>query len=501
MERAAELRRARIIADADQDVGMPGADISRLPLCVDLDGTLLTVDTLQEAAVAAFLQDPRVVLSLPRWLAQGKARLKQELAARWDFDPALLPYNFFVLDYLQQQRAQGRTLILATGADRRVAQKIADHLGLFDGVIASDGAHNLTSTAKAAALTERFGAKGFVYAGNEQADLAVWRSAAAAVVVAAPKRIEKAASALGPVETVIERRGSVARGLVRALRPYQWVKNLLVFVPLVCSAAYFDIGGWEAAIASFAAFCAVASAIYLLNDICDLPADRAHPSKARRPFASGAVPIALGLALAPLLLITGGVFGWLSGAPRALIAYAALSLGYNFKLKEMPLVDIFVLAGLYTVRLFGGGEASGYPVSLWLLGFSSFMFLSLALIKRVSELLRLAEQRRRRVARRGYIAEDIVILQMMGCAACFTSALVLTLYVQSDVASHAYLHPKMLWGIVPLMLFWQCRLWLSTARGYMHDDPIIYTARDWVSWVVFACLMGLVVAAYLPLGV
>jgi len=289
------------------------------------------------------------------------------------------------------------------------------------------------------------------------------------------------------------------RGLVRALRPHQWVKNLLVFVPLVCAAAFDNIGSWEAALECFLGFCAIASAIYLLNDIADLASDRAHPRKSRRPFARGAVPISLGLALVPVLLAISVAFGWESDAGRDFAIYAALSLAYNFKLKEMPLVDVFVLAGLYTVRLFGGGEASGYPVSLWLLGFSSFTFLSLALIKRVSELQLILKQQRHVNGRRGYMTQDLHALEMMGYAASFTSALVLTLYVQSDTASRYYPHPKLLWGIVPLMLFWQCRLWLSTARGYMHDDPIVYAARDWVSWLVLAALGALVAgASYLP---
>jgi len=474
-------------------------DAATLPLCVDLDGTLLVTDSLQEAAVAACLADPRVVLALPGWLAQGKARFKEELARRWDFDPAQLPYHLEFLAYLQEQKAQGRRLVLATATDRRIAQKIADHLSLFDEVIASDGANNLGGAAKAAALVERFGARGFVYAGNARADLEVWHEAAAAIIVAAPKRIRAAAAAQAPVERTIPRQGSILRGVIRALRPHQWMKNLLVFVPLVCAAAFDSIGGWEAALECFFGFCAIASAIYLLNDIADLASDRAHPRKSRRPFASGVVPIALGLALVPVLLAIAIAFGWESDAGRDFAIYAALSLAYNFKLKEMPLVDVFVLAGLYTVRLFGGGEASGYPVSLWLLGFSSFMFLSLALIKRVSELQMILKQQRRANGRRGYMTQDLSALEMMGYAASFTSALVLTLYVQSDTASRYYAHAKLLWGIVPLMLFWQCRLWLSTARGYMHDDPIVYAARDWVSWLVFGALVALVAgASFLP---
>ena len=472
-------------------------DPTTLPLCVDLDGTLLATDSLHEAAVAACLADPLVALALPGWLAQGKARLKQELAARWDFDPAQLPYHLEFLAYLQEQKAQGRSLVLATATDRRIARKIADHLGLFDEVIASDGTRNLSGAGKAAALTERFGAKGFVYAGNARADIPVWREAAASVVVAARKRVEAAAAAAGPVMHSLARQDSLLRGVVRALRPHQWVKNLLVFVPLICAAAFNSLGSWMAALECFFGFCALASAIYLLNDIADLASDRAHPRKSRRPFASGAVPISLGLALVPVLLAIATVLGWESEAGRDLLIYAVLSLAYNFKLKEMPLVDVFVLAGLYTVRLFGGGEASGYPVSLWLLGFSSFMFLSLALIKRVSELQLILKQQRRANGRRGYMTEDLTALAMMGYAASFTSALVLTLYVQSDTASRYYAHAKLLWCIVPLMLFWQCRLWLSTTRGYMHDDPIVYAARDWVSWLVMAALGALVAGASL----
>jgi len=473
--------------------------LADLPLCVDLDGTLLTVDTLQESAMAALVADWRRALRLPGWLARGRARLKAELARRWKFDPALLPYDLFLLDYLRQQKARGRILVLATSADDKIARAIADYLSLFDAVIASDGTTNLGGGAKAAALVRRFGRQGFVYAGNGKTDLAVWRAAAAAIVVNAPRRLYRAAEAIAPIEAVFDRRAKPWRGLVRAMRPYQWVKNLLTAVPLVCAGAYFDSAGWQATLTIFAAFCAVASAIYLLNDMLDLAADRAHPSKARRPFASGAVSIAQGLAAVPALLAAGAYLGWCSGSPRSLIAYVVLALSYNLKLKEQPLVDIFVLAALYTVRLFGGGEASGHPVSLWLLGFSSFMFLSLALVKRVAELLRVETQRKKRAARRGYVTGDIAFLEMMGCAAAFTSALVLALYVQGDFASRAHYHPKILWGIVPLMLFWQCRLWLATTRGYMHDDPLIYAARDWVSWLVVAGLGGLIVAAYFPL--
>jgi 4-hydroxybenzoate polyprenyltransferase len=276
------------------------------------------------------------------------------------------------------------------------------------------------------------------------------------------------------------------------------VKNLLVFVPLLSSGDLADLSDWISTLFIFGAFCAVASAIYLLNDISDLAADRIHPRNRKRPFASGALSIAAGLTTVPFLIVLGLFLGWESNALPALILYCLLSLSYNLKIKEMPLIDVFVLAALYTVRLFGGGEASGHPVSLWLLGFSSFLFLSLALVKRVSELHRLRLEKREAAARRGYATADLEMLQMMGSAATFASAVVLSLYIQSDTAFEAYARPSILWGVIPLMLFWQCRLWLSTARGYMHDDPIVYAARDWVSWLVFACLGGVVLAARFP---
>jgi len=471
---------------------------AKLPLCVDLDGTLVKIDTMQEAAFGSAVADWLVLLRIPVWLGIGKAHLKQQLATRWQFDPAHLPYNDTLLDYLRMERARGRRIALTTAAPQQVAQRIAAHLGLFDQVIASDGVTNLRGRAKAEVLRRSFGQKRFIYVGNDSTDHAVWREAAAAVIVNPHRGVLRAAKARYPNVTIIDSGASRIQAAVKALRPYQWVKNLLTFVPLLASGGLADRDAWTATMAIFAAFCALASAIYILNDISDLAADRAHPRKRRRPFASGALTIGEGLAMVPGLALIGLALGWYSGALPALLLYAAMSLSYNFKLKEMPLIDVFVLGGLYTVRLFGGGEASGHDVSLWLLGFSSFLFLSLALVKRVSELHRLPPDRGRGLARRGYLHEDMMILQMMGAASSFTSALVLSLYVQSDTAVHAYAQPTLLWGSVPLMLFWQCRLWLSTARGYMQDDPIVYAARDWVSWLVLFCLIVLALGAYIP---
>ena len=469
-----------------------------LPLCVDMDETLLRVDTLHEAAVSAVFADWRVAFRIPGWLMAGKARLKQELAERWTFDASTLPYSPLLLRYLREEHAAGRRLILCTAAHRGIAEQVARHLGLFEEVIATDGDINLRGASKAEELCRRFGQNGFVYVGNDATDHAVWDRAAGAVVANAPKAVRRTLQAQHPSATILDERTGRARALLRALRPYQWVKNALCLVPPI-AAGDMSTGAWAGAVTVALAFCLVASGIYVINDIADLGADRAHARKWRRPFASGDVPIALGLALSPLLLLSGMVVGWASGALGALIGYLVISLSYNMGIKQRPLVDVFALAGLYTIRLFGGGEASGHPVSLWLLAFSSFLFLSLALIKRVSELQRLpGTGDQRQLLRRGYRVEDLPLLMMFGCAATFTSTIVLSLYVQSETALFAYRHPGMLWWSVPLLLFWQCRLWLSTTRGQMHDDPIVYAARDRVSWMVLACLTGVVVAAWLP---
>jgi 4-hydroxybenzoate polyprenyltransferase/phosphoserine phosphatase len=472
--------------------------LDELPLCVDLDGTLLRINSMHEAAFAAVLADWRVLFHLPFWLAGGRARLKAELARRWRFTAAHLPYSDELLELVRKERDAGRRIVMCTAADRQVAEAVAEHLGLFDEVMASEGANNLRGANKAEALCQRFGERGFVYAGNDATDLSVWQCAAAALVVNAPGAVSHAAVKRHAVVGVIDDAAPRLWAALRALRPYQWVKNLFALVPLLASSDFHNATAWRHSLAITAAFCATASAIYVLNDLSDLAADRAHPRKRQRPFASGALPLATGLAMVPGLFVISAWLGVASGAWLALMMYAALSLAYTIRLKEMPLVDVFILAALYTIRLFGGGEASGHAVSMWLLGFSSFLFLSLALVKRVSELYRLQSSGQGRTERRGYTVEDLPMLQMFSSAASFASVVVLSLYVQSDTALHQYARPSMLWGVIPLLLFWQCWLWLSTSRGYMNDDPIVYAARDWVSWLVFIGVVLVAAVAWLP---
>ena len=468
------------------------APVKLLPLCVDLDGTLVRSDSLLEGIFALPLS-----LRLP-WcfagLFSGRAAFKNRVAALSKLDPATLPYNEQLLAYLHEQKSAGRPLFLVTAADSVIAQRIAEHLEIFNDVLASEPGHNLKGPAKAQALTERFGEKGFSYVGNSHADIPVWQASASAIVVNASPQVSAAAHRAANIESEFAQRPSRLKALLREMRPHQWIKNILVFVPIITAHAIQDVSGWIHDIFAFLAFCSTASGIYLLNDLSDLNADRHHPRKSKRPLASGALPLPLG-AIASILLLAAGVtlaiFGHVFGI---ILIYAAMSVAYSAKLKEMPLVDVFVLAGLYSIRLFGGGQASGNPVSFWLLTFSNFLFLSLALVKRVAEIKNIPAGEAV-MARRGYRPADLTLLQMFGCGSALAASMVLALFVQSEATAERYQSPAVLWTLVPLILFWQFRIWLATTRGEMRDDPITFAAYDWVTWLVAAaCFIILFVA-------
>ena len=469
---------------------------SALPLCVDLDGTLVRTDTLVEGLLA--LAGGLRVAALGAAVMGGRSALKARVATLVPLDPALLPYNEPLLAYLREQRATGRRIVLATAANEAVAARVAAHLGLFDEVIASTAGHNLKGPAKAAALVARFGRGGFVYAGDARADLAVWAEAGAAVLV------DVAAAVARLVTIPVERRFAVAPALLptllRAMRPHQWVKNLLVFVPIFTAHAMGDWPSWAGGLLAFVAFSLAASGIYLVNDLLDLAADRAHPKKRLRPFAAGDAPAVAGVALAALLVALAAGLAVSAGLILVVAAYAGISMAYSLWLKRQPLVDVFALAFLFTIRLLGGGEASGHVLSLWLLAFASFLFLSLALVKRVAEVMESSSRSTARIAGRGYGPDDLVILQLFGVCASFSASLVLALYVQSEASSGRFAAPVLWWGIVPLVLLWNCRMWLATARGYMHHDPILYAARDRVSWAIGLAVLVVMLVARAGVG-
>lgn len=462
------------------------------PLAVDLDGTLVLSDTLHESLIALLRRNPLWLFALPLWLLGGKARFKREIATRVTLAADTLPYNEPVLDWLRRQRGS-REIVLCTAADAHVADAVAHHTDLFDAVIASDGQHNLSGKTKADALVARYGERGFDYAGNDGVDLAVWSRARRAIVVNASPATENAARKIADVTDVMPRKPVRLWTWARALRLHQWAKNLLVFVPLVSAHMVMDPTSIERALLAFLAFGMCASSVYLLNDLVDLPSDRAHPRKRHRPFAAGELSPLTGLVLAPVLLAIAFVIAlWLPERFLLVLAgYYLLTFAYSFRLKRIEMLDVIVLAALYTARIIAGAAAIAVPLSFWLLAFSMFLFLSLALIKRFTELAVMRDSGLDSMAGRGYRVDDLSLLGTLGVSSGYLSVLVLALYINSRDSEALYHHPKMLWLLCPLLLYWISRSWSLTYRGRMHDDPLLFALKDPASLVVSA--IGLVI--------
>jgi 4-hydroxybenzoate polyprenyltransferase len=460
-------------------------------LAVDLDGTLIRTDMLYETFWAAASAQPLSVLAAAGALRHGRAALKRRLAGLAPPDPAALPYDEAVLDHLRSWRAQGGRTALVSASDQGVVDAVAAHLGLFDEAHGSDGARNLKGAAKADFLRARF-PEGFGYAGDHAADRAVWAHAAHAVTVNASAALRAAAEAAAPSAEHLGAPAPQARALLKAMRPHQWLKNVLIFVPMLAAHAF---GGatFLSALLAFAAFSLTASSVYLLNDLLDLAADRAHPRKRLRPFASGSLPLRTGTLATPLLLGAGlGLAALLGPALLAVMgAYYAVTLAYSLDLKRRLIVDICTLAGLYTLRIVAGGVATGIPLSVWLLAFSIFFFFALAALKRQAELVSGAAEGELKAYGRGYHVDDLPLVATMAVGAGYVSVLVSALYLNSESVQTLYATPWPLWGICLVLLYWISRLVMITHRGWMHDDPVVFAARDRISQLCGLVILGL----------
>lgn len=454
-------------------------DLAR-PLVVDLDGTLLHTDTLHESALLLLRNQPHLALLLPFWLLGGKAHLKQMLAAHTRLNVAALPYNQALIDYLQTQKQQGRSLVLCTATDKRIAEAIAQHLGIFDAVMATDGTRNLAGHTKAQALVERYGEQQFDYIGNSETDLAVWDKAKQAIVVNGSDRLVRRAQAIVKVVHVIAKSPIRFSEWLAVFRVHQWVKNVLLFVPIL--AAHQAITG-ELGITlllAFIAFSLCASSVYIANDLLDLESDRQHPRKRHRPFAAGRAPVWVGTLLAPLVMALSFVVAAFVNGPFFiwLLIYFAITCAYSWGLKRLVLVDCLTLAILYTLRIVAGAAAVNVPLSFWLLALSIFLFLSLAFIKRYAELQVHESNSVSKVHGRGYYTSDASLVQQLGISSGFAAVLVLALYLNSTTVVLLYRTPELIWIAVPLMLLWLGWMWLKAHRGLMHDDPIVFAIKD-----------------------
>lgn len=467
-----------------------------IPLAVDLDGTLIATDLLWEGLFLLLRKNPLMLFMVPFWLLSGPARLKQEIAARVDIDPAGLPYRETLVERLRQERAAGRSIILATGTPRKFAEAIAAHLGVFDAVHATDGRENLTSGRKCAVLVAAYGDGGFDYAGNSRHDLKCFDVAREAIVVAPDRQAARWRAAHG--SELLETPKPTLKTYLKMLRAHQWAKNTLIAVPMVLSHEYLNLDMIAACLLAFVSFSTAASAVYILNDFFDLALDRRHKTKRMRPFASGLLSIPFGLkAAAVLILISVGTAAFLPPLFwGALAGYLVMTTAYSLSVKRMLLGDVLMLAGLYTVRILAGAAATGTNVSFWLLAFSIFFFLSLALVKRFVELRQTPDLViGQRIAGRGYRAEDQEIIAQAGMASAFSSALVLALYIDSEAVKEVFHTPWLVWPVAPIILYLTMRIWILARRDEMHDDPVVFIIGDWRSQVVILLGAVLLVAA------
>jgi len=461
-----------------------------IPLAVDLDGTLIATDLLWEGLFLLLRSKPHFIFLIPFWLLKGPAHLKGQIARHVEIDPSSLPYRPEVLERLREERVLGRRLILATGTPRRFAEPIAQYLGLFDAVLATDGNENLTSARKRDALVRAFGEAGFDYAGNSRHDLKVFDSARESLIVAPDRQARHWHRTQGG--ELIATPKPTFKTILKMLRVHQWLKNGLIAVPLVLSHEYFNPSILLSFVLAFVSFSAAASAIYILNDFFDLALDRRHPTKRNRPFASGLLSMPFGMgAMAVLLAISATAALFLPPLFSLVLgAYLVATTAYSLSVKRMLLLDVLMLAGLYTMRLLAGATATGSDVSFWLLAFSTFFFLSLALVKRYVELRSSDLPAGERIAGRGYRCEDQEIVAQAGMASAFSSALVLALYIDSAAVRELYDRPWLIWPLAPIVLYLTMRIWILARRDEMHDDPVVFILRDWRSQMF--CAIGAV---------
>ncbi len=468
-----------------------------IPLCVDLDGTLVNTDTLVESAVLLAKINPFYIFAMIFWLLSGKANLKEHIASRTTLDVTTLPYHQPLLEWLRVQREAGRKLILATAANHRIADAIGEHLHVFSGVVASSSERNMGAGTKRDELDLLFGKGGYDYVGNSRDDLKVWSHCRRAVVVNASPALSRRAAKCADVEISFRSSHKPLRSLLRAMRPHQWSKNLLIFVSILTAHKYTDTPLLMSTILAFIAFCLCSSAVYLINDLLDLEADRKHKEKHQRPFASGHAPVMLGILATPLLLTASAAIAWYAGTLffGVLVLYFGVTLCYSLYLKRLVLLDVLILALLYTLRIIAGAAVAGAMPSVWLMSFSMFIFTSLAMAKRYAELKALELDSGAWASGRGYHVSDINIIAQLGAASGYISTLVLALYIDSEDVVGLYDNHRMMWLLCPLLMYWIGRIWLVASRGELNQDPVIFATRDRISYLVFGLGLVTVMAA------
>lgn len=472
-------------------------------LVVDLDGSLIKNDLLIDAILLFIFKNPLNIFRIIKFLFKGKSNLKYKLAQEINIDPQYLPYNENVLEIIKKEREGGKKIILATASNEKYADQISRYLGLFDGVFASDEKTNLRSKNKADKLVSKFGEGGFDYIGDSKDDLNVWKKSNISYIVKSKcGKILKKLKKLHRVKNVaksskiqiIEKHSkkSCLRIWLKQIRIHQWSKNLLVFVPLLASHSFFDFESMKYSILAFILFSLCASSVYILNDLVDMQSDRAHKTKKNRPIASGNISVCSALLSCVILLIISLIVPYYLMPIWffiSLISYYVLTLSYSLVLKKLEIFDVIILASLYTMRIIAGAFAISVNLTFWILSFSMFIFLSLALVKRHSEIFDCRKSGKEdSISGRGYCTNDLEMISSLGAAAGYLSVMILALYVQDPNTIELYSKPRIIWFACPVFLFWISRIWMLTHRGKIHEDPVFFAIKDKVSWVVVAIL-------------
>lgn len=472
-------------------------NVSTLPLVIDLDGTLTLTDTLLESIIQLGKQHPFDLLKLPFWLMKGRSCFKANIANRSTLSVINLPYRSNLLDYLRDQKQTGRQIILATAANSSIADAVAEHLGLFDTVLSSSQYCNLKSTEKLIAIQQAIGTQ-FVYAGDSKADLPIWQAAQAAILVNTSNNISNTVRKSTPIEQEFPGDKLDIKLWLKAIRIHQWFKNLLLFVPLLTAFSFQDIDKLQTIILAFFAFSLTASATYIGNDLWDLDNDRAHPRKKYRAFASAQISILKGIVLAAGLFVLGLVLAINVSLNffLMLLLYLAITITYTWVLKTYVLIDVIVLSLLYTLRIIAGSVAVAVPISSWLLAFSVFIFLSLALVKRCSELISLQQRGKEATHGRDYRTTDLAVLWPLGVGSALSSVVVFGLFISAAETQGRYATPQGLWLVAIGLIYWLARLWIKTSRGEMHDDPLVFAIRNFGSRVTIFAMITVAIAAH-----
>lgn len=456
------------------------------PIVVDLDDTLAKTDFFFESLLIFVKQNPINIFYAIFWMVRKpKAYLKSRIAQDVDIDVSTIPFNKPLIEWLKSRKQSGHSITLATATHRKYADEVANHIGLFDQVLATDEGRNLKGVNKEKKLLELYGPKGFIYVGDSKADLKVWRSAESAVLVGGSKQTKEELKKIAPLLHEIPRAQN-KRVWLQAIRIHQWVKNFLLFVPLLTSHNLTDPGKVVMSITAFLAFSFCASAVYILNDFFDLSDDRKHRTKHQRVFASGELSIVKGGMAFFVCLILASILGLIVSVKFLLVIgiYFFATLVYSLYLKFQMMVDIILLAALFTLRIIAGAVAIDVALSFWLLAFSMFIFLSLAIMKRYIELLHIKDTFAKKYKKaRGYYVSDINLLSSLGATCGCLAVLIMAFYVNSPDVVELYERQEVLWLICPLLLFWICRTWLKASRGTVDDDPIMFVIRDKVSWI------------------